>query len=167
VKPERARVLIEGFIAGLIGYAVVVIMYAGINLISGRSIFFTAALLGRGLVVAPPSPSDIVAPGPVLAYNGVHLIGFLVIGTVAAWLALETERYPHFFYFVLFIAIAGLALAIGVILLISEPVKELLPWRSVVAANLAAALAIGWYLSRAHPRLWNEIKEHADPEEPG
>lgn len=165
MKPERARILVEGLIAGLIGYVAVALFYGVVNVLSGRSPFFTAALLGAGLVEHPGGVVAVEVTAPaVIAYNGVHLVAFLAIGFGAAWLLFEAERYPRFWYPVFFLFIAAFVYSLAAILVFAAPVADVAFWWSVASANVAAALAMGVYLWQAHPRLWRKVCEHADPE---
>jgi len=162
VKPDRARVTSEGLITGLLGYAVVVLFYGILNVASGRSFFSTAADLGAGLV-SSPRPGDFI--GAVLAFNGLHLIVFLLVGLVAAWLVMQMERHPSFFVLALFIGVAGLFAVMAAFLSFAARSGVELPIGSVFAANLLAGAAMGAYLLNVHPRLWAEIRDHVDPEE--
>lgn len=164
MKPDRARVLQEGFVAGLIGYAVVVVFFAAANLLQGRSIFFTAEALGTPLVAGAQRIPGTRAEAAVLVYNGVHLLAFLLIGLMAAWLALETEKHPVFWYFALYIGMAGFFLSTGFVLVVSMGVPDF-PWVLALIANLLAGVAMGFYLVKAHPRLWKQIKELGAPGE--
>ena len=61
--------------------------------------------------------------------------------------------------------LAAFFLSVVVIRIVAAPVVEQLPWGwTVVGVNLAAAVAMGIYLWKAHPRLWREVREHGDPE---
>jgi len=162
VKPDRSRVLSEGLIAGLAGYAVVVLFYGVLNVLAGQSFFATAASLGGGLVSDPGSGG---AVGAVFAFNGLHILAFLVVGLVAAWLAMRTERQPSFFVLALFIGVAGLFAVMAAFLSFAAQSGVPLPIGSVFAANLLAGVVMGAYLLKAHPRLWPEIRDHLDPEE--
>lgn len=161
---DRERVVWEGFVAGLIGYAAVALLFGVVNVVQGRSFFHTAALLGSALVGGGEAGVSVTA-APVLAYNGLHLLIFLVLGLVAAWLVLETERHPEIWYLVFFVFLAGFMLNLTLFLLYTAPLPEGLPWGTMVLANLLAAVAMGLYLRGAHPRLWAEVREHGDPEE--
>lgn len=165
MRPERSRVLVEGLVAGLVGYAAVALFYAVVNVWAGRSPFFTVALLGSALVERPGGVVGVEVTAPaVIAYNGMHLFVFLAIGFGAAWLLFEAERYPRFWYPVFFLFVAAFVYSLAAVLVFAAPVAESAFWWSVAGANLAAALAMGVYLWRAHPRLWRELREHADPE---
>ena len=135
MKPDRARVLYEGLITGLLGYLVIVLFYGLLNLATGLSFFATAARLGAGLVSVERGG----AVGAVLAFNGLHVVA-LFIG-VAGLIAIMAA-------FLSFAAGSGIELPIG----------------SVFAANLLAGAVMGTYLLKAHPRLWSEIRDHLDPE---
>lgn len=165
MKPDRGRMLFEGLIAGLIGYAVIVLFYGVWNLLSGRAFYHTAEMLGRGLVAAPAPGAAGVAAGAVLAFNGLHLVVFLLLGVVAAILVFQTERQPAFFVLVLFLAIGGFFLSLAGFLALAAGTGLQLPWGTVAIANVLAGVGMGAWLARAHPRLWSEIRDHLDPED--
>lgn len=159
MKPDRARVLSEGLITGLIGALTVVLFYGVLNLIEGHSFFATAERLGAGLVTAESGDA-----GAVLAFNGLHVLVFLAIGLVAAWLVMQTERHPSFFILALFIGIAGLFAVLAAFLSFSASSGAALPIATILVASLVAGVGMGAYLLKAHPRLWAEIRDHLDPE---
>jgi hypothetical protein len=168
MRPHRAEVLWEGFVAGVLGYATVAAFFGVFNMVEGRSFFFTAALLGEALIgpVVPPGEVSVTA-GPVLAYNGVHLLAFLIIGIGAAWLVIFAEEHPGLWYVVFFLFLAGFFFSVALVLLYASPVAEAMPWGSVLGANAAAALAMGGYLLKAHPRVWRDSWQERDPERAG
>ncbi len=161
MKPDRARVLSEGLITGLLGYAVIVLFYGILNVVTGLSFFCTPARLGAGLTSSSGSTG---AVGAVLAFNGLHVVAFLVVGLLAAQLVMQTERYPSFFVLALFIGVAGLFAVMAAFLAFAAESGVEIPISSVFAANLLAGVAMGAYLLKAHPRLWAEIRDHLDPE---
>ncbi len=161
MKPDRARVLSEGLITGLTGYAVIVLFYGILNVVTGQSFFSTAAHLGAGLTSSSGSGG---AVGAVLAFNGLHVVAFLLVGLAAAWMVMQTERHPSFFVLALFIGVAGLfAIMAGFLSFAARSGIEL-PIGSVFAANLLAGVAMGAYLLKSHPRMWAEVRDHVDPE---
>jgi len=158
MKRDRARLFTEAFIAGVIGYAVVALFFVILNLLTGRHPLYTAAVLGQGIVSAPGGSSDsVVAFGPIVAYNAVHLIVFLVIGLIAAWLVFATEKVPQFWFVGFLIFITALMASIAVVVTYSVPISDALPWWSIVAANVVAAFLMGAYLVKAHPKLLGQI----------
>lgn len=160
MKPERSRVLTEGFLAGLIGYAVVVIFFALVNLLGDRSIFHTAALLGRGLTGLSAGASGVEA-GPILAYNAIHLLAFLAIGLGAAWLVRATDRRIELWFVAFFVGVSGVVFVMTFFLL-AVPTMRSLPWWSIAASNLAAAFGMGSFLLRRHPGLWRRVRDEGD-----
>ncbi|NIQ57926.1 MAG: hypothetical protein GWN71_32480 [Gammaproteobacteria bacterium] len=161
--PFGKRVLTEGLVAGLIGFVVVALFFVVLNLAQGRSPFYTAALLGATLFYGLEDPADLVVwAGPVLAYNGVHLLVFLVLGVVAAWLASEAERGPQFWYLALSLFILLVFHMYGAVLWFADVLRGALPWWAVGGASLGAGIAMIAYLWRAHPRLRRQFREYED-----
>jgi hypothetical protein len=166
VKTQQlSRILLEGMIAGAIGYLTVVLVIGTMDLAGGRSLLHTPSLLGQILIggFGDPTPG-IVAAGPVLAFNGAHLLTFLVIGTVVAWLVLEVELHPVIWYGAFFAVLCIVLLSFLVLSLVEEPHSGMLRSSDLIVANALAAVAMGFYLHKAHPGLGKIIEEHGDPE---
>lgn len=164
MKPDRARVLTEGLITGFVGYLVIVLFYGVLNLATGKAFFHTAAVLGRGLVASDATGPAAGEAGAVLAFNGLHVLAFLVIGLVASWLVMETEKHPSFFVVALFAGLVGIFMTLAAFLSTAALTNHELPLWSVVVANALAGASMGAYLLRSHPRLWSEVRDHLDPE---
>ncbi|MDE3171933.1 MAG: hypothetical protein KGN74_02565 [Gemmatimonadota bacterium] len=151
---ERSRVLTQGLIAGLIGYGTVAVVFAVANLLSGRSVFYTAALLGASLFYGVRDPAQVTVTAQyVFAYNGVHLLVFLGFGLVSAGLAELSEHLTQLwyvglvmFFFVAFHIVAAMQV-------VSIPVQEAISAVGVWAAGAAAALLMGSYLLMVHPKI--------------
>lgn len=159
MKPERAQIWIQGLMAGLIGYAAVALFFAVVNLFAGRSPFHTPALLGSVLFYGLRDPAQLVIePGPVLAYNGLHLVVFLMIGLVAAFLVFEAELHHYLWYIVFFLFLAGFLLSIAVVGALGAELARLLPWWSVLLGNLAWASAMAAYLWGTHRNLIRSLE---------
>lgn len=88
----RRQMFTEGLVASVIGYASIAVFYALLNLALGHPVLSTARLLGQGLVSQSLVSSTPFAP--VLAFNSVHLVALLIVGTAISWLVYETERHP-------------------------------------------------------------------------
>ncbi|NNM06740.1 MAG: hypothetical protein HKO65_16720 [Gemmatimonadetes bacterium] len=150
----------EGLLAGLIGYVTVVALFGVINLAGGEPAFHTAALLGSAMFFGARSAAEIVAgPGPVIAYNGVHILVSLVIGLGAAWLIFQTEKNHPLWFIVFFIFLAGFIYTVALVGVLVAEVVGLLSWPVIVAANLAAGVTAGGYLWWRHSRLLVELTE--------
>jgi hypothetical protein len=144
----------------MIGYGTVVIVMALLNGILGRSPFYTAALFGSALFCGLKDPAHLViAAGPVLAYNGAHMVAFLALGFGASWLTAQAERYPTAQYFILFVLIFVAFHVYGALGFFVEPLLGAAGWWQIGIGTVAAALAMGWYLWRAHPLLRRELHE--------
>lgn len=150
----RRETVAQGILAGLIGFATVVIVLAIVNLLAGQSPFYTAALLGNALFYGVEDPLlASVSSAPILAYSVLHLIVFILFGILAAALAALADRgwqlwFVALFFFILFsfhlyAAVQGIAI----------PMRAALSGATIWAAGAAASLMMAWYLIRAHPRI--------------
>ena len=162
---DRREVMLEGMTAGLIGYAAVVILVAVLDLVGGRALFQTPSLLGQILIggFGDPTPG-VVQAGPVMAYNGVHLLVFLAVGMAAAWIVHEVELHPIIWYGAFFAVMTIVLVSFMALSFVGEASAGLLDRWPLIGANALAAVAIGVYLQRAHPGLGKAIRAHADPE---
>jgi hypothetical protein len=164
MTPERARVLSEGLVAGLLGYVVIALFFGSLHLFTGQSLFHTAAALGDGLVSHDASIVGGAVAGSVIAFNGVHMLSFMLFGLIAAWLVSRSERNPGFFFVLLFLGLAGFFYSLSGFLGFSMD-RPLAPsWITVALANVIAGLFMAGYLFRAHPGLWAVIRDSTDPE---
>lgn len=167
MNPDRSTMLWQGLLAGLIGYSTTVISFAVGNVVVGHSPFYTPALLGGALFYGVRDLAGVVVwAGPVLAYNGFHLVVFLVLGAFASWLAQVAERGPHLWYvgvtFYIFVAFH----LYGVAFALPAPLRDaLLGWGTMMCGMLAS-LAMALFLLWAHPRLRAEMHDFAaqDPD---
>ncbi|UCG74934.1 MAG: hypothetical protein JSV95_09265 [Gemmatimonadota bacterium] len=162
----RSRVFFEGLVAGLIGYVTVAVVLGIVDLATGRSLFYTVATLGQAVFGGfdPAAGEVAVTPGHVFAYNGLHVLVFVGFGILVAWLVVETELHPVIWYVAFMLLLGAFFLATLFAAGAGVALEGALPWWSVLLANVAAALAMGTYLHRAHPRLLRTLREHGDPE---
>ena len=164
MTPERTRVLSEGLVAGLLGYAVIALFFGSLHLFTGQSLFHAAAALGDGLVSNDASIVGGAVAGSVIAFNGVHLLSFMFFGLIAAWLVSRAERNPGFFFVMLFLGLAGFFYSLSGFLGFSID-RPLAPsWITVGLANVVAGLFMAGYLFRSHPDLWVVLRDSTDPE---
>lgn len=154
MRPDRAEVLTHGLVAGFIGYAAVVIFFALINVIGGHSPFHTAARLGAVLFYGAAEPLAVtVEPGPVLAYNGVHLAVSLLAGIGSAFLLVETERYHFLWYFIFFLFLAGFVYVLLFVGILGAEITHVIPWWSALMGTVVWVAAMGGYLWTQHRSL--------------
>jgi len=154
--------VVEGLVTGLIGYGTVVVLFAVVNVLSGKGLFHTAALLGSALFFhAADTPVPVLGPAPIIAYNGVHILASLVIGLAAAWLIFETEKHRPLWYIVFFIFLAGFIYSTVIMGVLAAEITEILPWPLIVASNFAAGVTAGGYLWWRHARLFRELSRES------
>jgi hypothetical protein len=158
---ERTRLVLSGgLVSGLIGYATVVVVVSLFNVISGHSPFHTSALFGSVLFYGLEDPAALtIEPGPVLAYNMVHVLAFLTLGMLASWLVSLAEKYPYAQYFVLVVLIFVVFHVFAALMLFAGPLLGGRAWIIVGGAGVAAAILMGWYLLKIHPLLRRELRE--------
>ena len=141
------------------GYATIVVLFGLLNVMLGRSFFFTPAMFGAIMFYGLEDPAALrIAPGPVLAYNMVHVLGLVALGMLASWLVSKAEEYPVARYLILFVLIFVAAHVYAALLLFAQP---LIPgaWWQVGLVSLAAAVVMGWYLVTQHPLLRRGLSE--------
>jgi hypothetical protein len=145
---------------GVIGFASVVLVFTTADAIAGRPIFYTPALLGGALFFGVTSPSDVtIAPAPILAYTGVHLLVFLILGAIAAGFASIASRYRHVWFLMVNLFILVLTHASGVVLTLTESLQGVVSAWLVAGATTAAAAAMAAYLLWSNPPLRRELRE--------
>lgn len=155
MKQKTYDVVMQGVAAGFFGFLTVGAVFAIANVLVGRSPVYTAAVLGANMFygIADPSQMGTSLAPYVFAYNGVHLMAFLVLGMAGSWLAAVAEKgamlwYPALFFFI-FVAFH----MIGGVQLLAEPVRAAVPMVSVWLAGALATMVMGAYLLRVHPHL--------------
>ena len=156
---ERRRLIQEGFVAGLLGYGAVVVLFGILNLAAGESPFHTASLLGSALLGSSLDQAGEL--GPVLAYNGLHLVVSVLLGTAAAFLAARAEVDHDLGSGVIFglLALGGwIPIFFGAI---TVEYLHALSWVEVVSGSVVGAGAILAYIGRAHWSLVQALFEEA------
>jgi hypothetical protein len=161
MRVRPSRVLAQGVVAGVLGYLVIVVAYAGLNLVQGRPAFATAANLGARLVSGPVAASGF-DPAPIIAFNGVHLLAALVVGTVASLMVNEWEAHPLAGYVVFFGAIAGLIAGSFLTAVLVSEYAHAVGWITVLVINFAAAAAMAGYLLIEHPAVRRQLAHIGD-----
>lgn len=148
----------DGVTVGLVAYASVAVVYSVFDLLAARGAFFTVNLLGqavfRGLrdptVLQFPIALDVTA---AFLYNALHLVVSLGIGLVVMGLVEQAERVPRQARFVSVIIAGGFFVTILIVGVATEPMRALLPWWSVVLANVVATVAGAGYVIRRRPGI--------------
>ena len=160
MRQDRTEVLFQGLFAGFIGYVSVVLFFTVVSVLTGESPFYTPALLGGILFYGVTDPAQTtISAGPVLVYNGLHLVIFLAFGIVAALLASLAERGAELWSLALFLLLFVSAHLFAAVQLFTEPVRDELPLWRIGGAMALAVVAIVGYLFWAHPSLRHLLQE--------
>jgi hypothetical protein len=152
----------DGVIVGLIAYAAVAVFYSAFDVLASRGTLFTVNLLGQGLFKGVRDPSVLQFPVPVQMqvvfwYNAVHLALSLAIGLFVLRLVEQAERNPARSGLIAGLIVTGFAITVAVVGRLTEPMRALLPWWSIVVANGAATACAAAYLLRRRPDLWRRM----------
>jgi hypothetical protein len=154
------RILREGFIAGCIGAGVVALWFLIVDVINGHPLY-TPAMLGSAVFWGLHDPSSVVIePARIFGYTMIHVSAFVVVGCIAAALAAEVEYAPS----TLFLVLVGFCFfEVGfyvLIALLAKPLTAGLVWWNVAVGNALAALGMGYFLWREHPKIGEELRRH-------
>lgn len=154
------RLFREGFITGLVGAGCVALWFLLVDTIDGHP-FYTPAMLGSAVFWGLRDPAEVQIAFPaVIGYTMVHLIAFAVVGVVAAAFASLVERVPPTLFLVIVLfAVFEVGFYILVALL-AQPLLGGLAWTNVAISNAIAAVGMGYYLYRAHPRIREALARH-------
>ncbi|HOX19951.1 MAG TPA: hypothetical protein PLI70_03390 [Gemmatimonadales bacterium] len=160
--PGENRVVREGLLVGFVAYASVALFYAVFDFLAARGPLFTVNLLGLAVFKGVRDPSILQLPIPVDAtavfwYNALHLVLSLAIGLVVVRLVAQAEARPSQARAMLFTIVGGFVVTILAVGILTEPMRALLPWWSIVVANVVAVWMAGSYLLRAHPGIWRRL----------
>lgn len=163
--PMSTRTLREGFVIGCIGYAAVALFYAAFDFLAARGFLYTVNLLGNAVFRGLRDPSVLTTPvaidaTAVVLYTILHLVVALAIGVVVAWLVAQLEGPPAQARLAMLVIVSGFFVTIFGIGMVSSPIKALLPWWSIVLANVFAVVVAGGYLLRQHPGLLGRLTLH-------
>ena len=97
--------------------------------------------------------------GLVLAYTVVHVAAFAVAGIVFVAIAEQLERTPGLVLLVAMAMIVLEAVVVSAMALGAQWVLGALGVWEVVAANVLAVGAMGWYVWATHPLLQRRLRE--------
>jgi hypothetical protein len=157
---QPRRIVFEGFVSGLIGASAVAVWFLIVDTVSGRP-FFTPAMLGAAVFEGLRDPSAVLVAFPsVIMYTMLHVVAFLLVGVIAAMLVAEAEEFPSMLWplLVLFVVFEfGFYILVATLL---TPLLAALAWVNVAIGNLLAAVGMGYFLWRVHPRLRAELADH-------
>lgn len=148
---------------GLIAYVAVAGFYGAFDIVAARGSLYTLNLLGQAVFRNLRDPA-VLQQGPIAAdsaamlwYNALHLALSLVIGLIVTGLVAHGERHPSRGRLVALIIVAGFVVTIVGVGMFTGPLRELLPWWSIVVANSLSVVLASWYLVRRYPGIWGRL----------
>jgi hypothetical protein len=156
------RTVRDGLVVGLIAYASVALFYSAFDFLAARGTLYTVDLLGRALFKGLRDPSILMFslerdPTAIFLYSAFHLMMSLGIGLVVTSLVGQAERHPSQALLIVIMIVAGGVLTVFGVAYLTESMRRVLPWWSIIVANALAALLAGSYLVRRHPGLWQRL----------
>lgn len=145
----KARVYLDGAVAGIIGAAIIAILFLFLDAVT-RLPFYTPTVLGAGLFLRA---EDLASTDKVevslkltLMYTWVHWSAFIVLGVIAAQFLSLTKK-KHNLGLAIFLLFLILEFGFfGTWLVLAEPVLDELAWTMVLVGNLLAATGMAIYL---------------------
>lgn len=151
---ETRRMLGQGLVAGVLGHVVVAVIFAIANLAAGRPMLYTPALLGASLFYGLTDPAQLeIQASYVFAYNGTHLLLFMLLGLAGSWLTMIADRGWQLWYLATFFFMFIAFHIFGMVQLLALPVRSAFSDELLWTAGLVATAAMGAYFVLTHPRL--------------
>lgn len=149
----------EGLAVGFIAYVAVAVFYAAFDLLAARGALYTVDLLGKAMFRGLRDPAVLQFPvaldlTAVFWYNAFHLVVSLAIGMIVTGLLFRAERDPAHAPLILVVILAGFVVTVLAVGFLTVSIRPLLPWWSIIVANVLATVAGAVYLVRWHPIGW-------------
>ena len=154
------EVIQQGIVAGLIGAAVVATWFLIVDSVAGRPLF-TPAALGSVVLYGAGATEVEISTGTVLGYSLIHVAGFLLFGVIVNALVTQVEKFPPFVFGLIVLFVVFETFSILLIAMLGNWLMQELAWWSLLIGNLLAAIAIGLYMWRVHPKLREELTDDA------
>ena len=144
----------EGMMAGVLGAAVVAIFYLVFDVVVRGAALLTPSILGQVLVLGQRNPDLTSINGTaILLYTVVHVVAFVVFGYLLTALALRSEKSDLARYAVVQLLIVFELFFYGLLAVAASTTRGAFPFWSVLTANSLAAIAMGTWLWKRHPKV--------------
>jgi hypothetical protein len=155
--PLWTGVVREGIVGGLLGAVAVALWFLAYDAAAGAPLR-TPALLGAAVFHGLRDPGALVITMPlVLQYTVVHGAVFILFGLAAAGMLALADREPRLlFAFVMLFCCFEVFFA-AMLAILAEWMLEVVPWWSILAGNLLAAVVMMGYFFRGHRVTWHEF----------
>jgi uncharacterized membrane protein YqjE len=159
---SATRTVREGVVVGLIAYVAVAAFYALFDFLAARGTLYTLDLLGKAVFRGLRDPAVLMLPAhpdrvAMAWYNALHLAISLAVGLVVTSLVAQAELKPTRARLMGLVIVAGFCVTILAVGAMSDAIRPVLPWWSIVVANGLAVLLAGTYLIRHHPGTWRRL----------
>jgi hypothetical protein len=155
---HRSTLLVEGAITGAIGATAVAVWFLLVDAVSGRPLY-TPELLGEAFFSIFGPPAGETPMQYILGYTVVHYLAFMIAGTVLAFIVRRADEDPHVLAGLVLGGVVFLLASFGFVAFLSQGTRlGALAWWQIGAATLLAALLMGFYLWKTHPRLSAELQ---------
>jgi hypothetical protein len=159
MNAERQQAFWRSIYTGLVGYLVVAVFFLVLDPLLGRGFLHTPALIGSGLFYGLTDPAALtIRPGPIIAYNGAHLVVFLALGLIVGQLTYVSLRLrQQAWYLVTMLVILVLGHLYVALWVLTEPVRSDLPVWMITVAGLVAVTAMVVCVLVLYPQLRGEL----------
>jgi hypothetical protein len=157
--PRAKDTVREGLVVGVIASMTVALFYAAFDLLAARGPLYTPTVLGSAVFRGLRDPSILQLPlaadtAAVMWYSLLHLALSLVIGLIVTGLVADAERTPSHAPMVLFIIVGGFFVTVLAVGYLTRDMRPVLPWWSIVSANLLAVFVASRYVLARHPGIF-------------
>jgi hypothetical protein len=152
----------DGLVVGFVASVAVAVFYAVFDLLAARGALHTPTVLGSAVFRGLRDPTVLQLPlapdtAAVVWYSLLHLALSLVIGLMVMTLVADAERTPSHAPMVLSIIVAGFFVTVLAVGYLTRDMRPVLPWWSIVAANLLAVVVASEYVVRRHPGIFTRL----------
>ena len=148
---QRAGVVIDGAVAGIIGALVIALWYLIFDAARGQPLGLATTLFGS----AGGANADV---GLVLAKLGFHFCVFALIGVVAAVILETAETDEKLFPTMMVLVPVFEIFSIMILMLIGPSAHVSLPWWKLLIGDLMATSAMMVYFLERHPTLARHLE---------
>ena len=147
----------EGVVAGIIGATAVALWFLVVDVIAGHPLYTPETLGAAALSFFGPAGSE-GSMIHIAFYTVVHYAAFIVIGVILMSLIHAANRVPAVLVAVLILFVAfELGFHGFTEFLAQSPSFRPIAWYQIFAANLVAAVCMGWYVHRTHPNAVRQL----------
>ncbi|MGH7906856.1 MAG: hypothetical protein ACREP6_09530, partial [Candidatus Binataceae bacterium] len=158
MRQSKARIMIDGIVAGLIGAVVIALWFLAFDAASGEPLE-TPALLAASLL---PGLHHAALSGNLpwllaAEYTAFHFCTFAAIGLVGALMMEAAQREPALFPSLVIFLIAFEVFFIAVVMMLGPAAQAELPWWKVIIGNGLATISMLAYFFWRQPALGQNL----------